>query len=619
VPWGATTCPSCRLPFSESAEAATAVTTPRISPPQQQPISGPLSPVPDPFPPPASSADRFAHLDRELQSALGPQYAVEQRIGEGGFAIVFLVRDLALGRRLAVKVLSPDMALSRTGLERFHREAEAIARLSHPNIVPLHFAGQSEDLVYLAMQLVEGESLADRLAREGALPVADAVRILREVAGALDLAHRLGIVHRDIKPGNILLERETGRSLVTDFGVARVPFGKQLTSAGLVVGTPAYFSPEQVAGLPSDGRSDLYSLGLVAYEMLAGALPFGGCTTHESLIHRMAGKPEGIRKLRPEVPAALDAAVMRCLEPEPEDRFQAGAEIVKALDGGLPVSTTRGARQGKPAAARRPVAWVVAGVAATALVIEGARIVIGLLTTPPGPMAPPGMVVVPAGSYLIGSNDEPRARPAHRVALPAFAIDSTEVTVGAYRRFVRATNADLPWTTEPDSLLPVTGVRWAEAAAFCAWRAQGRRLPTEFEWEATARGPEGRRYPWGDAPDTSAAELALDTVAAARARRASAGPVRVGTHPRGDSPLGVADLVGNVWEWTSSRLLPYPGGHLQPGGDTLYVIRGGAYNTPPAFATGFYRAGVAASPRTRGEIAQTGFRCAAPPPQATER
>jgi formylglycine-generating enzyme required for sulfatase activity len=571
------------------------------------PVSGPLSPVPDPFPRPASSEDRFADLDRELQSALGPQYAVEQRIGEGGFAMVFLVRDLSLGRRLAVKVLSPDMALSRTGLERFHREAEAIARLSHPNIVPLHFAGQSENLVYLAMQLVEGESLADRLGREGALPVEDTARIFREVASALDLAHRRGIVHRDIKPANILLEHDTGRALVTDFGVAHVSYEEHLTTTGLVVGTPAYFSPEQVGGLPSDGRSDLYSLGLVVYEMLAGALPFGGRVTHESLIHRMAGKPEGIRKRRPEVPAGLDAVVMRCLEPAMESRFQSGADIVKALDGELPVSTGRRAWLGKPAMARRRWMWAVLGVAAAAVVVVGVGLVIGPVTAPQAPVASPGMVAVPAGSYLIGSDDDERARPAHRVPMPSFAIDRTEVTVGAYRQFVERTNAELPWMTEPDSLLPVTGVRWAEASAFCAWRVRGGRLPTEFEWEAAARGLEGRPYPWGDVMDTAAAEIAHPR---------AAGPLRVRSHPRGDTPLGVSDLVGNVWEWTSSRLLPYPGGDLQPGGDTLYVIRGGSYNSLPAFATGFYRAGIAASPPRRSDIAQTGFRCAVSPPQA---
>jgi iron(II)-dependent oxidoreductase len=155
---------------------------------------------------------------------------------------------------------------------------------------------------------------------------------------------------------------------------------------------------------------------------------------------------------------------------------------------------------------------------------------------------------------------------------------------------------------EPDSLLPVTGVRWPEASAFCAWRARGGRLPTEVEWEAAARGREGRRYAWGQIFDTSAAEIGHPK---------AAGPARVGSHPRGNTPEGVSDLIGNVWEWTSSRMRAYPGGTEPPGGDTLLVIRGGAYNVPVAFTTAFYRAGVPGSPASRQSIGFTGLRCAA--------
>ena len=549
----------------------------------------------------------MANLDRELQAALGPQYVVEERVGAGGFAIVFLVRDLSLGRRLAVKALSPDMALSRSGLERFHREAASIARLSHPNIVPLHFAGQHGDLVYLAMAYIEGESLADRLGREGALPVEEAVRIFREVASALDLAHRRGIVHRDIKPANILLERDGGRALVTDFGVARVADEANLTTAGLVVGTPAYFSPEQVGGVTSDARSDLYSLGLVAYEMLAGLLPFGGTTTNESLIRRLADKPAPIRKVRADVPSALEAVVMHCLEPEPTERFQTGGEIVSALDGEVSASTGRRGSILRPAPRHRPGLW--AGIGATAAL--AAAVGIWALTRPPrlppGPVTPPGMVVIPAGVYPIGSDDEANARPAHRVTLPAFAIDSTEVTVRAYRRFVQETNAERPWgAVAPDSMLPVTGVRWSEAAAHCAWRVRGGRLPTEFEWEAAARGLEGRRFPWGDIPDTTAAVVARPT---------ARGPAAVASHPRGNTPLGVSDMLGNVWEWTASRYLPYPGGSEPRDRENLYVIRGGSYTYPIRYTTTYVRGGVEGSPADRADIAQTGFRCAAPLPE----
>jgi formylglycine-generating enzyme required for sulfatase activity/predicted Ser/Thr protein kinase len=555
------------------------------------------------FPKPPSYDDAMATLDRDLQAALGQQYVVEERLGSGGFAVVFLVLDQSLGRRLAVKVLSPDMALSRSGLERFHREAASIARLSHPNIVPLHFAGQQGDLVYLAMQYVEGETLADRVAREGRMPINDVVKILREVASALDLAHRRGIVHRDIKPANILLERESGRALVTDFGVARVADQSGLTTAGLVVGTPAYFSPEQVGGVTSDQRSDIYSLGLVAYEMLAGALPFGGHTTNEILLQRLADTPPSIRKIRPDVPAALDAAVLRCLEPEPEHRFQTGADLVKVLEEELPTTSGRRPSLAMPGArARRPRSrWLVpAGAALVVLVAAaGAWLAIRGASRPARPSVPEGMVMIPGGTYRIGSNADALARawPEHAVTLPAFAIDRTEVTVGAYERFALATNAERPWGgVLPDSLLPVAGVQWSEASAFCGTR--GARLPTEFEWEAAARGLSGRRYPWGESFDAVAASLG------------SSGPWRVGVRPRGNTPEGVADLIGNVWEWTSSRFDSYPGGKTTAGSQGEYVIRGGAYNTQVASATAHYRVGMPAT-ASRALIPQTGFRCAA--------
>ncbi|HSE53165.1 MAG TPA: serine/threonine-protein kinase, partial [Gemmatimonadales bacterium] len=167
-------------------------------------------------------------LARRLQDALGDGYNVEQVLGAGGFAVVFRVRDLNLKRSLAVKVLSPDLITSKTVLERFRREAETVAQLSHPHIVPLHFIGQKDDLLYLVMSCIEGGSLADRIAREGRLPIGETERILREVASALDYAHKRGVIHRDIKPHNILLESDTGRSLVTDFGIARTAEGGSL-------------------------------------------------------------------------------------------------------------------------------------------------------------------------------------------------------------------------------------------------------------------------------------------------------------------------------------------------------------------------------------------------------
>jgi len=545
-----------------------------------------------------------------LQAALGTGYAVERTIGQGGFAAVYLVRDLTLKRPLAVKVLSPDLLLSATALERFRREAETIAQLSHPHIVPLHFIGNAPDIFYLAMEFVDGESLADRLEREGRIPVEDAARILREVASALDLAHRRGVVHRDIKPHNVLLERDSGRSLVTDFGIARTAENSSLTASGMVVGTPTYMSPEQVVGDKVDHRADIYALGIVGYEMLAGKPPFGGSTPTEVLMKRVATPAELVERARPEAPPVLAEVVNRCLQQNPDRRYQTAGEIVRALGGATPVSgghstaeMVRGTRR-----ARRQLMLTLGGVAVVAAA-AGLWALLGRTARRAPAAAPPAMpaemVPIPSGSYTIGTNDGPAwMRPAHLVALASFDLDRTEVTVGAYRRFVDATGTLPPWRTQPDTLLPVTGVMWAEATAYCAWKYPGRgRLPSEEEWEAAARGADARRFPWGAAWSAGAANTQ-------GARRG--GPAPVGSYPRGNSALGIEDLIGNVWEWTRSPATAYPGGAAPPHSAGMYVIRGGAYNTPDSIADATWRGREPATGLTREALSYTGFRCAVP-------
>jgi len=549
-------------------------------------------------------------LATRLQSALGTGYAVERPIGQGGFAAVYLVRDLTLKRPLAVKVLSPDLLLSTTAQERFRREAETVAQLSHPHIVPLHFIGNAGDIFYLAMEFVDGESLADRIEREGRVGVEDAARILREVASALDLAHRRGVVHRDIKPHNVLLERDSGRSLVTDFGIARTAENSSLTASGMVVGTPTYMSPEQVVGDAVDHRADLYALGIVGYEMLTGKPPFGGSTPTEVLMKRVATPADPVERARPEAPPFLAAVINRCLQQNPAERFQTAGEIVRALGGTAPISgghaTAEVARGGRHT--RRPANLILGGVVVVAAVM-GLWVLLGRSARRPPlaatPAVPAGMVPIPAGTYTIGRADGPAwARPAHPVAVPAFYLDRTEVTVGAYRHFTDATGTPSPWRTPPDSALPVTGVMWAEATAYCAWKYPGAgRLPSEEEWEAAARGPEARRFPWGANWSAGAANTQ-------GARRA--GPAPVGAFPRGNSALGIEDLIGNVWEWTRSPATAYPGGAAPPRSEGMYVIRGGAYNTPDSIADATRRGWEPATGLTRDALAYTGFRCAVP-------
>ncbi len=549
-------------------------------------------------------------LATRLQAALGAGYTVERAIGQGGFAAVYLVRDLTLKRPLAVKVLSPDLLLSATAQERFRREAETVAQLSHPHIVPLHFIGNAGDIFYLAMEYVDGESLADRLEREGRIGVEDATRILREVASALDLAHRRGVVHRDIKPHNVLLERDSGRALVTDFGIARTAENSSLTASGMVVGTPTYMSPEQVVGDKVDHRADLYALGIVGYEMLAGRAPFSGSTPTEVLMKRVATPAEPVERERPEAPPALAQVINRCLQQNPDQRFATAGEIVRALGGITPTSGGHSTAE-LVRGARRTQRWLVLVLGAMLLLAAVAGLWLWHDRTArpaagaAAPHVPAGMVPVPGGAYVIGRDDGPAwSRPAHQVVLPAFDLERTEVTVGAYRRFVDATGALPPWSAQPDSSLPVTGVTWAEATAYCAWKYPGRgRLPTEEEWEAASRGADARRYPWGTAWSAGAANTQGE-------RRK--GPAPVGSFPRGNSALGIEDLIGNVWEWTRSPATAYPGGVAPPRSARMYVIRGGAYNTPDSIADATRRGWEPATGLTRSDLAQTGFRCSVP-------
>ncbi len=270
-------------------------------------------------------------LDR-LKTALADRYAIEREIGAGGMATVYLAEDLKLHRKVALKVLRPELAAA-LGPERFLREIEIAAKLHHPHILALHDSGEADGFLYYVMPYVEGESLRDRLSREKQLPVEDALQIAREVADALGSAHRHDVIHRDIKPENILLEE--GHAVVADFGIARAIHaagGEQLTETGLAVGTPAYMSPEQAMGSKElDGRSDLYSLGCVLYEMLGGEPPFTGATVESIVRQHITVEPRPVTALRPAVPAEVVAALSRVLSKAPADRFSPAAQFAEAL------------------------------------------------------------------------------------------------------------------------------------------------------------------------------------------------------------------------------------------------------------------------------------------------
>jgi len=264
-------------------------------------------------------------------TVLGGRYVIDREIGRGGMATVFVAEDLRQRRRVAVKILRPDVALA-LGSQRFLSEIEIASRLTHPHILPVHDSGEDAGVLYYVMPYVEGESLREKLNRVGPLPVEEALAITREIADALAYAHDLDIVHRDIKPGNVLLL--AGHAVVADFGVARAisaAADERVTSAGFIVGTPVYMSPEQAASDTIDGRTDVYALGCVAYQMLTGTPPFLGETPHEVFAKHRSARPRPLRDLRPEVPVPAAEAIERALAKLPEDRFADAREFADAL------------------------------------------------------------------------------------------------------------------------------------------------------------------------------------------------------------------------------------------------------------------------------------------------
>src|SRR2546427_615674 len=360
--------------------------------------------------------------------------------------------------------------------------------------------------------------------------------------------------------------------------------GPALTGAGIAVGTAAYMSPEQASGDKRiDPRSDVYALAAVLYEMLAGEPPFTGPSAQAIAARVINDPPRPIRTVRPALPVHLERALAAGLAKSPADRPRTARTFVDAL--------ASPARERRVSA--RQVAWM-----ATA---SGVAIIGWMVWREWRVHPPPGMVLVPAGLYPVGGGgrggggggaggEGVLSRDSTAVRLDAYFIDSAEVGVAAYRRYLDATRAHPPWTHPPPDQWPATGVLWSEAVAFCAWRQRGGRLPTEDEWEAAARGPHGFRYPWGNRWERG---------------RANADSLRDGFAPAGaGSPgrswVGAVDLIGNAWEWTAAAA---PDARGQPG----HVIKGGAFDTPSANATAAYRAVL---PDRRAWLAHTGFRCA---------
>jgi eukaryotic-like serine/threonine-protein kinase len=297
---------------------------------------------------PKPGLERASSLSGQV---LDSSYQVQKKLGEGGMSYVYLAREVATGQDVAIKVLSPRLATDRSSVERLRREAGLAMRLDHPNVCRILRLGESEDgLIYLVMPFLKGELLSDREVKLGPMPVAAGIDVLRQVCAGLHHAHELQIVHRDLKPENIMLVTgEPGgggagdRAVVMDFGLAKErradPAIAKLTATGIILGTPEFMSPEQIRGKQLDARSDIYALGIVAFEMFTGKLPFHGRNAQEMMIARLRGRPLKLRQLRPDLPEGLERTLGRALESSPEARYTTALEFADALatfqEGGL--------------------------------------------------------------------------------------------------------------------------------------------------------------------------------------------------------------------------------------------------------------------------------------------
>ncbi|MCI0490318.1 MAG: bifunctional serine/threonine-protein kinase/formylglycine-generating enzyme family protein [Blastocatellia bacterium] len=626
--------------------------------------------------------------DPLIGTVLDHKYRIEERIGQGGMSKVYRATHIYMDHRVAVKTLQAELSSNQMALERFRREARAAAQIHHPNAVAVTDFGVTTDtgIAYLVMEFLEGWNLREKIQEQKQLDYQQAFLIVEQTCAALHAAHTSDIIHRDLKPDNILLlKSEDGevRIKVLDFGIAKLKTTSEminLTQQGTIVGTPHYMSPEQCRGEELDARSDIYSLGVIIYEMLTGQVPFQAPTPVGVAIKHATEPPAPPRVLRGDIPSQIEEIVLRALNKRREDRQASAVELSREFERALYTSsmeikrvetemispavdtapapptpvTTRMPVQpnetegldGKAgivetlapdtyktgiayttgeesnASIEPPVAsqeksrprfntgylsprpWfldehpAIAGVLALLnkyrLVLVGITAVVILVVaaiilsregadengpagqgrTDPAAAAPPGMVAVKGGKFLMGSDDakgDYASKPTHFETVPTFFLDVNEVTSEEYQRFVRETNHPVPthWKNGEfkagTAKFPVTNVSWTDAMAYAKWAKK--RLPTEIEWEYAARGTSEYLYPWGNDWSPSRANLK---------ESGASGPVAVGSYPYGRSWCGTADMVGNVSEWVADDLRPYPGSQIKTD-PRLKIYRGGDY------------------------------------------
>ncbi len=574
-------------------------------------------------------------------------------IGKGGMGQVYQARNVDQGTMVAIKVMNRCLTQDNEAIERFKREARAAAKVEHPNTVRVFDYGVKEAACYLVMEYLEGESLRERLRKRGRMALPAVIDFAQQACQALAIIHRKGIIHRDLKPDNIFFHKQETQEIVKllDFGVAKwisLTFsGDAITNPGAIFGTPHYMSPEQCLGKDLDGRSDIYSLGIILYEMLSGRKPFEADSTLSFMYAHVHTKPQPLADIMPELPAPVSTVIMRALEKNPETRFKSAEELLQSL---TMDADSAAAYQLQPnISATSPPAMLAissdahtlllssvkstnprlskllaAGLAAISIaIVSGAWKIFHrqpatakILSSSPIKLDKNRSIKLPedkfaliAGGTVIIGLDANKCQampdcegadnesPPHPVTLAQYYLGKYEVTNQEYQEFIVATGHLPPpgWQAQnyPKGAdrMPVTNVSWHDANSYCQWRVQQEgisyRLPTEEEWEHAARGDRTNIFPWGDLWDSSFANASKKNVEPRSTLSIDVAP----NNSTDKSPFGIYAMAGNVREWTSSNFKLYPDSKYQPAQSDFQsrVIRGGSFKIAATAARTSYR------------------------------
>jgi serine/threonine protein kinase len=543
-------------------------------------------------------------------AGLNPGYVLEgkyniiKEIGHGGMGIVYKALDQSLDRLVAIKVLPPLYACDQILVRKFRREARSAAKLEHSNIVTIHGVNMEQGINYFVMQHIKGKTLRKLLQKKGRYSLQEALPLIKQMTSGLTRAHKARIIHRDIKPENIMVSAN-GHVTLMDFGLCKVLEGTKSSQTGKMRGTLKYISPEQALGKKVDQRSDIYSLGIVIYEMLSGELPFEADSEIGYIYKHVHEPPATLRSKFHEPPESLrplEAVIMQCLAKDPSDRPESAKNLWTMLksanDGVADLNIKVKTNKVQHKNVDENDTW-------TKIHEEVQEIRKWRKSTEKEPIKiiEPEMVFVYGGEFMMG-----HGLLRTKVFLPSFLIGKYPVVKSEYEEFLKNTNRGKYLFPHDDPRHPARGVTWHDAVAYCEWlfKITGKyyRLPTEAEWERAARGTDDRQYPWGnEKPNKEIANYKGLFIG---------GKIRtVGAYPKNISPYGAMDMAGNVWEWCSDWFHESYGKSPNintkgPADGKHRIVRGGSYLDAPSILCSTSR--IHLSPDS-GYL-NVGFRCA---------